>query len=217
MSIWILCTVMALFPGMGVAASFGRLNRESTAIEVICCALFTSLLFYSLFSGLLFAFDSWDRNIFFLGMLIFSCLTFLFFKGTHFFRSCCRSPKSVFCVVPIFLFSVLTWGPPSEWITYYELDAGRYSNIASFMLRSGGIKADFPLETMGNALTASDLSFPKYFYNDPSMEEWKFPYLHLYPSLIAAFRDQERSYAGWKSLSVSIPDFFRRAAQRHQT
>ncbi len=94
-----------------------------------------------------------------------------------------------------------TFKKPGEWLTNHHMDAGRYANIASFLLERGTLELENTLPPFTDNLDAQqELSdFPGMF-RTPERPARKYigPYLHLYPSVLAFFRSHIGIYHSLK-------------------
>lgn len=89
----------------------------------------------------------------------------------------------------IFILAAVFSPAPAEWLSNYHMDAGRYSNSASFILSERGLVIEHSIPEAGKILTEADVKFVPGFHPSHAGDTFFVaPYLHLYPVTFALFR-----------------------------
>ncbi len=189
----IVCFLALILPGLGLSQFLARDFPELNLAQRLILVMFFSLVITSGVSllcavlGIFYLSSIWGLLIF------FSFLFIILYKRPQSLSLALLGEIRPLILLAIccFVFWLSFIRPPAEWMSNYQMDAGRYSNIASFILQNHSLELRNELSDLSFSLDPKKelAPFPGMFRTAEKTEiVYTGPYVHLFPSLLAFTR-----------------------------
>jgi hypothetical protein len=182
----ILFLLSLIIPGIGIAKKLHNTFNELEPIEIVICSIIVSVIHVGLFSFLTATLGFFSLvNVWLLLVLATFIYNWREVEFLKFFKFLVHKPMQLFLFVLLSGVAILSFPHPAEWLSNYHMDAGRYTNAASMILKHGRYTIPNELPPYSDMLDKEELDKVPGMFNVKRENHYGVPYVHLYPSFQA--------------------------------